>query len=413
MKTVLLVAYHFPPQMGSSGLLRSLKFCHYLPETGWLPVVLSVHPRAYEWVDDGQLGEIPPEVTVLRTFALDTRRHLAVRGHYIGWMALPDRWVSWCLSAVPIGLSTLYRKRVDVILTTFPIVTAVLIGWILHTLTGKPWIVDFRDSMTEDAYPRDPLTRRVYRWIERQAVRRAERLIFTAPSTVRMYLKRYPWLRPEMCLLIPNGYDEEDFQGLVFPESGSSHVGRPIRLLHLGLLYPEERDPRPFFNALARLKREGQVNGGTLRIDLRASGCEGLYSQMIGEMAIEDMVRLLPALPYRQALQDGADADGLLLFQAACCDHQIPAKGYEYLRLGKPILALTTETGDTAALLKDVGGATIVDLADAEAIYRSLPLFLNSMRNGQLRLPDPQKVLRYSRETQAQELAACLAGLRS
>src|SRR5712692_2965690 len=79
MKRILFVTYHFPPQKGSSGLLRSLKFCRYLPETGWLPVVLTVHPRAYERVDNSQLGEIPPEVDVIRSFALDARRHLALR----------------------------------------------------------------------------------------------------------------------------------------------------------------------------------------------------------------------------------------------------------------------------------------------------------------------------------------------
>ncbi len=226
-----------------------------------------------------------------------------------------------------------------------------------------------------------------------------------------MYLKRYPWLHPEKCLLIPNGFDEEDFQGLGASGPSGRHAGRPIRLLHLGLLYPEERDPKPFFRALARLKKEERVDATTLRIELRASGFETLYAQMTRELEIGDLVHFLPALPYRQALQDGAEADGLLLFQAASCDHQVPAKGYEYLRLRKPILALTTQTGDTAALLNEVGGATIVELADSEAIYRALPRFLESLRNGDHCLPNPEKVRRYSRAIQAEELARCLTAL--
>ena len=39
------------------------------------------------------------------------------------------------------------------ILSTYPTATAVMIGYLLHRLTGKPWIVDFRDSMTEEGYP--------------------------------------------------------------------------------------------------------------------------------------------------------------------------------------------------------------------------------------------------------------------
>src|SRR6516164_4348352 len=61
---VLFVAYHFPPLKGGSGLLRSLKFCRYLPEFGWSPTVLSIHTRAYDQLDDSQLKEIPEMVQV-------------------------------------------------------------------------------------------------------------------------------------------------------------------------------------------------------------------------------------------------------------------------------------------------------------------------------------------------------------
>lgn len=409
MRKVLIVAFHFPPHAASSGFLRALKFCRYLPTNGWSPVVLTANRRAYERLDETQFDQIPPDVPVVRAFALDTRRHLSLRGRYLRWLALPDRWVTWCLGAVPAGLFAIYRHRVDVILTTFPIATTVLIGWFLQRLTGKPWVVDFRDSMTEEEYPRDPLTRGVYRRIERQAVRHSSRLVFTARSTIRMYLRRYPGLRPEKCVLIPNGYDEEDFLHLSCDGTGQPIADRPLRMVHSGLVYPEERDPRAFFRALARLKGEARVSATSLRIDLRAAGSEDYYAELLRELGIQDLVHLLPALPYRQALQDCADADGLLLLQAANCDHQVPAKAYEYLRLRKPILALTSETGDTAALLREVGGSTIVDLADEQAIYQGLPGFLESVRNGDHPLPDAQSAGRYSRKKQAEQLAECLS----
>lgn len=191
MKKVLIVAYHFPPQAESSGYLRSLKLCRYLPEFGWHPTVLTVHPRAYERTDPVQLGEIPADVRVERAFALDTQRHLSFRGRYLRAMALPDRWASWSLGAIPAGLRANRRENFDVILNTFPIATAVFIGWALHRATRKPWVADFRDSMTEPDYPRDPRTWRVYRWLKKKAVREASRLVFTAGSAVRMYLNQY------------------------------------------------------------------------------------------------------------------------------------------------------------------------------------------------------------------------------
>jgi glycosyltransferase involved in cell wall biosynthesis len=410
-KRILYIAYHFPPQSGSSGLLRSLKFCRYLPEFGWLPTVLSVKPMAYERVDDSLLGEIPGEVKVRRSLALDTRRHLAYGNRYISWLALPDRWVTWCLSAVPSGLAFILRNKPEFIFTTFPIATAVLIGLILHRVTRVPWVVDFRDSMTEDDYPRDARTRRVYRWIESQAIRYGSLFLFTAPQTIDMYLKRYPQLPAEKCILLRNGYDESDFVAVPAESHKPVANARRLRMLHAGLLYREERDPRPFFEALVRLKQEGKIDSSRLQIDLRASGEESYYAELLRELALTDIVNLLPPVPYQEVLNEGASADALLLFQGATCNHQIPAKAYEYMRLRRPIFALTTNEGDTAALLREVGGATIANMYDKEDISQVFLNFEDAVRRGTHPLSDLEKTSLYSRREQAGELARLLSGL--
>src|SRR5207344_2703688 len=100
MKKVLLIAYHFPPLAGSSGIQRTLRFAQQLPDFGWQPIVLTAHPRAYERVSADLAAEVPPGLTVHRAFALDAARHLALRGRYFGSMARPDRWASWKYDAV-------------------------------------------------------------------------------------------------------------------------------------------------------------------------------------------------------------------------------------------------------------------------------------------------------------------------
>lgn len=398
-----MVAFHYPPYEGGSGVHRTLKFSRYLPENAWQPIVLSAQPKAYPQTGKKQLQQIPADIIVKRAFALDTARHLSIRGRYLGFMALPDLWISWWIDAVRAGLALVRRERPDILWSTYPIATAHLIGLTLHRLTGLPWFADFRDSMTEDNYPRDPLTRRSYLWIERKTVKYASRLIFTTPSTKRMYLDRYPHLSGHCCVVIPNGYDEEDFAGIDAAKIATN--GRAIRLLHAGVIYTDDRDPRAFFRALSRLKTAGAINSQSVRIDLRASGSENFYASMLKELRIDDLVRLLPALPYRQALVDCAKADAFLLFQAASCNHQIPAKVYEYLRLGQPILALTPHDGDTGVLLRQTGGATIVDLADEEMIFSAFPRFISQIRNGTHFLPDPDEVRHYARSQQTLELA--------
>jgi glycosyltransferase involved in cell wall biosynthesis len=405
-----MVAFHYPPCFGSSGVHRTLKFSRYLPEFGWEPVVLSANPVAYERTSPGQLSEIPPTVPVTRSFALDSHRHLAIHGKSLAVTSLPDQWVSWWLSAVPAGLRLIRKHRPDVIWSTYPIATAHLIGLTLHRLSGIPWVADLRDVMTDHGYPVAPTTRRIYRWIERRISTHAARVVFTAPSAQRLYRDRYPSLAGDRSQLIVNGYDEDDFQEVTVA-SRPHALGKPIRLLHAGVIYEEERDPRPFFRALAKLSANGMIGPDRLRVDLRAAGSEAHFARLVSDLGLQDIVRLLPPLPYREALRDCADASALLVLQGPSCDGQIPAKAYEYLRLGRPILALTSDRGDTASLLRETGGATIVDLLDEEAIYRALPPFLVSVSQGSHGLPERREVARYTRHNQARELALCLSRL--
>lgn len=408
MKRLLMIAYHFPPQKGSSGKLRTLKFARYLPRHGWEPIILSVHPRAYPAVDENPDKEIPPGTRVQRAFGMDTARHLSIHGKYPRLLALPDRWATWWVGGLLSGLRLIRQCAPQAIWSTFPIATAHLIGLTLHRLTGLPWVTDFRDPMTKDGYPADAAVRKVYRWIETQAVSRSTGLVFTTPKTRQLYQKQFPGLNPDRCLVIPNGYDEADFHGIgTAPLNAASAPKRPLRLLHSGLLYPNEhdRDPRPFFRALVQLKADGRINASTLRVDLRAPGSDDYFAGLIKDFRIDDMVSLLPALPYQASLEDCARADGLLLFQGSAFDDQIPAKVYEYLRIGRPIIACTSRTGDTAELLRSTGGATIVEMTDVAQIGRTLPGFLDSIRSGTHPRPDAGRLSSYARHAQAQVLA--------
>ena len=330
-RKILIVAYHYPPVRGSSGIQRTLKFSAYLRDHGWEPMVLTVSPRAYEQVSDDQMGEIPQGMLVERAFALNTAQHLSIGGRYLQWMAQPDRWVSWWLAGVWRGMQMIRHHRPAAIMSTYPIATAHLIGLTLRRLSGLPWIADCRDSMTEPGYPVDPLTWRTNRRLEQSMVKHATKVVFTTQGTLQMYAERYLEVPSSRWDVIENGFDEENFRDA---ESGfAAHaLGHPgqVTLIHSGVLYPQERDPRPFFAALRALKARNEISPRSLRVVLRATGSDDVYREMLAEFGIADLVELAPSISYRAALQEMLCADGLLLFQAAMCNHQVPAKLYEY-----------------------------------------------------------------------------------
>jgi hypothetical protein len=182
----------------------------------------------------------------------------------------------------------------------------------------------------------------------------------------------------------------------------------PLRLVHSGILYSEGRNPVPFFTALENLKTAGTLSEDDVTIVLRASGSEPMYTEEIRRRGLDGMITLAPPISNREALHEQADADGLLLFQGWQFDRQIPAKVYEYLRIGRPVFALVSEDGDTAALLRDTGGAALVPLDDVAAIERGLSEFIQALRDQRAPVANASVVQQYSRHQGAVLLARSL-----
>lgn len=66
MKSVLVIAYYFPPS-GGPGVQRVLKHIQYLREFGWNPIVLTVSNGDFPARDESLLEKIPSDIIVERT----------------------------------------------------------------------------------------------------------------------------------------------------------------------------------------------------------------------------------------------------------------------------------------------------------------------------------------------------------
>ncbi len=410
---VLFIAYHYPPIQASSGVHRTLSFSAHCAGNGWTTTVLTVTRNALLASRPENEAMVPAGVKVVRAPALDTTRHLSIKGKYLDFMAIPDRWVSWVPSAVVLGLFEIARGRVDVIVSTYPIASAHVIGYILHRLTGKPWVADMRDPMAQEGYPSDPRTWRAFRWIEDRIARHAERVIYTAPGARIYYESHYGERIASKGRAIPNGYDEAMFKRA--EASAARRTARdagPLKLLHSGILYPSERDPRPLFEALSELKAAGEIAAATLRVTFRGSGHEAYYQPMLRDYALEDIVELLPPVGYQEAVEEMLTADALLLVQAGNCNFQVPAKLYEYLRSGRPILAITDEAGDTAQILRDVGIDAIAAIDSAADIRALLSTEIKDLRAHRERVAVDDAVVRgFSRDVRAAEMCVELESI--
>ncbi len=403
-KTVLIIAFHFPPMARSSGIQRALNNVRYLRQEGWNPIVLTASPRAYDQTNESQLGEIPDDVSVYRAFALDAKRSFSIAGRYPEFLAWPDAWVSWWPFAVRLGSKLIRRYRPDAIWSTFPINTANLVAMSLAKRHSIPWIADLRDPISLDGYPPEKNRHRIVTHFERKAMERADHVVFTAEYTRQAYIGRYPDLERKSSL-ISNGFDESSFPD--DPSADRARSGK-MRLLHSGGLQPKGRNPRSFFEALTHLKSNGYISSTNLEIVFRAASHESMYQKWLEELELTDIVRFEGHVPYKEAIKEMVDADVLLLFQGSAYNHAVPAKLYEYLFTGNPVLGVLDLTGETHRVMKSVGIDSVANIDDVDNIVRQLKKIIGEIDAPTAFLPDAGRIPQYSRRNLAGQLGTLL-----
>lgn len=411
---LLVIAFHYPPDNASTGVLRTLKFTQYLYDHGWHSDVLSVPESLYGDVDSASVRDIPADTRVYRTWAIDIKRLLGVRGVYPGFLAVPDRYWPWLFSAVPKVSLLIAQGQVDVLYTTYPMPTAHLIGLRVKAKYPRlPWVADFRDPWVEDSMP--PLRRKIEGYMEKLVVQRADRVICNTPAMRAWFLARYPGVAPSKFVTITNGYDEPDFADIK-PDPIAK-----FEILYPGLISKGNRNPRPLLAGVRLALDRGWLDAADLQLTFLGSGPNGHAQEFLQDLARYELQTLTGVveerIPYSQALRRLAGADVLVVLseplgqgpqvqaELRWSHLQVPAKVYEYLRLGRPILALVSG-GAVADLLRDTGGGCIAPPGDVEAIAQNLQA-LYAQRTHALPVASavPSSVERYSRRN----LAALLA----
>jgi len=410
MKRVLMIAYHFPPIQGSSGVHRTVQFAKHLPKFGWEPIIVTVHPRAYPSIGNDMLGGLPESLRIKRAQAFDSARHLSIRKAYMSLSAVPDRWVTWWPHGVFSCLELIKKYKPSVIWSTFPIASAHLIALTVQRLTKLPWIADFRDPIIQETQPKPGVVRKTYQWIEQQVIRHSLASVFVTRSAMNHYARKYPGKGKSYWNLIENGYDESlfrDFDTYREPDF-SKGKNKPIRLIHSGVLYSHGRNPISFLKGLSAYLKSG---GYPVEVTLRGAGTEMDIQNWVNEMNLQAAVKIKPPIPYDCAIKEMLNAHALILFQGPEFNKQIPAKAYEYIRAGHPILNLTHRQGETAGFMKNWDGAYFSDIDSVPEIEKALTWLVKDIRAGKEPVREPDVVKAFSREFGTKKLVRVLNGL--
>jgi glycosyltransferase involved in cell wall biosynthesis len=290
------------------------------------------------------------------------------------------------------------------IITSSPPGCVHVLGMRLSKRFGLPWIADFRDPWVTNRPPSEvcklgPCDA----WLERRAMKQASVLVANTPLNQAGWAKAFPEFAAKI-VTIPNGFDPERFVGVPTVRKSDNIP----TMLHAGELY-YGRDPRPLLDALKILQSGPERL--PLQIDFVGRATEGTFdlAEEIRTRVLEDCVSIHGQMPYTQAIQRMLGADILLLLQAAGHPLGVPAKLYEYLGAGRPILALAEPEGDIAwALRTSKVLHRIAPPTDVERIKQALVELTGEIKAGLPAVPEPAALQQFTRERMAQRFAECL-----
>ena len=333
---VLMLAYHFPPE-NVVGAARPFRFYKYLGRLGYKCHVLTA-------ADVAQMPTLSAE-RVTDPFIRDPFIDGPANG--IGWQMersvrkflLPGTiGTQWALHAFRAGLRFLEQHRGEqvVIFSTFPPLGTHLAAWRLSCRSGVPWIADYRDPLAGN-----PATARLarhtqsaYAWLDRTFVKSASTVIANTDAAQDSFKSRFP-SEASKINLIWNGFDPE--QRLL---PGPLPAG-PLRLLsHLGELY-EGRTVAPLLHSIQRLIDTGRLSPLQCRVQLIGpveASClpDPAFTREAGNSG---WLKIVPdQRPQSEAQQVARTSHTLLIVQPHSAV-QVPGKLFEYIQIGRPILA--------------------------------------------------------------------------
>ena len=344
---VLVFAYHFPPE-NAIGAARPYRFYKYLPRHGYECHVITAADVSTRPDLDAERVPDPFFETPGQGAGWQVER--AVRKLLLPGV-IGTRWAHHAYQA---GLRFLQQHPNDrvTLFSTFPPVGCHLAAWWLARREKLPWIADFRDPLAGNPIHEllPARSRFIYEHLQRILIKSAGAFIANTDEAERLLKQKHP-SRASRVHLIWNGFDpEQRIPALPLPP-------REFKLLsHVGELY-QGRTAGPLLESFGRLIASGQIPADVLRIELTGpmeSTC--LPSPVFLQTAeAQGWLKLRPQqVPKPEALEIAQTSDGLLLVQPQSAI-QVPGKLFEYLQIGRPVLAAVPRDSSVERVLEKSG----------------------------------------------------------
>jgi glycosyltransferase involved in cell wall biosynthesis len=394
---ILLVSYFYPPDV-QSGAARPHRLAKYLERLGHPVEVVAAGHRLLKPVVEGNVHRLrggairgmPRDFATLLERA--SRQTLFVH----------DPGGTWAPRVVSYARRWMQGPVKPVVLSSAPPMTTHAAAWWMKRRYGTCWIADFRDPLAGNPFRPGWRAACFDRWLERVFLGGADVIIANTDTVAERWQRRYPRWAAKIHVLW-NGFD---------PEERLAPRPLPPRdhkvLAHVGGIYGE-RSPELLLASVRRLLERAELAPGGMRVRFVGAIEEGFLRQPLWrELAARGVLEVGAPVPREQAQRIMAESDYLLLLDVTRgqAGLQVPAKLFEYVQIGRPVVACTTRGSPVDRILERSGVAYTGLYPDAPAEETDQRLLACLRAPGAARAPSEWFEASFDARRQAECLSA-------
>jgi glycosyltransferase involved in cell wall biosynthesis len=412
-KRGLIVCYYFPPS-GGGGVQRWVKFIKYLSRLNWQFTVITA-PVEPNIPGDESLGrELPESTRVIRipdpggsSRVLSSVKRKLKPGYWQRWFSafihVTDSRIRWNRHVRKVLPGLLESSEFDCVIVSSPPYSLSMLAAAISQRYNIPVILDLRDPWTTNPYKIYPsaMHRYIDQMREKKNIGKLDYMISVYSGTFDHFRRILPSFTHKKCIVLPNGYDEEDFQA---PATNEKIKAEGFNLGFSGTFYSHLNRPDSLFAAIGLLKKEGITihfhHFGQTMIDLKKLGHKYGIADLIRLWNYVDHTRVIGRLKQMDAFCMILDPD------APAAGNTVGGKLYEYLYFKKPVLAIVPENGEAARIIRNTDAGLVVGTNDV----RSIADAIRKLAAGDISLNFTNTEI-YNRKDLAKQLDAFLTGI--
>ena len=364
MFKVLVIAYYYPP-MGLSGVQRVLKFTKYFKQFNWEPTVITTGKTGYFAHDSYMLKEAESlKNNIIRVGGKGINSSLSSKGTIkmpAEWLRkllsntsktffIPDNKKSWALKAIEKAKELLSNEEYDAIFVSAPPFSAFVEIAKLREDYNIPLFVDYRDLWVDNqfAFYPTPYHKYKHKTLEDAALRKSDKIIVVNRRIKEELLKNYQFLSFDDILIIPHGFDPQDFENNININRNNSKM----KLTYSGSFY-EKLTPKYLLKAFKKITIQRPDVAANIELhfvgDFRKEN-----RKLVKRLKIQDYVFEHGYLTHEYAIQKivASDVLWMMLGTGKNYDTVTPGKLFEYFGTKKAILVCVPDGASKAAAEK-------------------------------------------------------------